>query len=133
VATQRCAQLGATKPAMGCIAEHTPERAGVASDVSLCGERSDAAPVEAIVLRSEETHAQPFRRHQRSVVSASTIVFGNSSQRDDVRPEVFAAFWQSTETLDPNRGTSEIPLSASDVFGGRYVSLDPSVHSQLLR
>jgi hypothetical protein len=89
---------------MGCIAEHTPERAGVASDVSLCGERSDAAPVEAIVLRSEETHAEPL-----------------------------AALWQSTETLDPNRGTSEIPLSVSDVFGGRYVSLDPSVRSQLLR
>ena len=66
---------------------------------------SDGELVAAVRLRVEEAYGELFRRHQRSVTAVLRMVLGQSSQCEDVVAEVFAAFWQSPEKFDPNRGT----------------------------
>ena len=66
---------------------------------------SDGELVAAVIRRSEEAYAELFARHQRSVAAASRMVFGHSSQCEDVLAEVFVAFWEEPEKFDPSRGS----------------------------
>jgi RNA polymerase sigma-70 factor (ECF subfamily) len=66
---------------------------------------SDAALIDAVVERSNEAHAELYRRHRASVGAVTRMVLGNGPGCDEVVNDVFVELWLTPEDFDPTRGS----------------------------